>query len=104
MKSKVLVLNVSRYQLDNGVRGGKIAWTDLATISNENRRGLEIFTASAPFEAFVALSSVPCVAEIEWSMKSASSNGKSVTQVVIDSATPVADKKFSSDHGEYLIK
>lgn len=104
MKQKVLVLNVSRYQLDNGVRGGKISWTDLETASNENRRGLEIYTASAPFEAFGQLPQVPCVADIAFSLKAATSNGKAVTQIVVDSVAPSAEKKFSSDLGEYVLK
>lgn len=104
MKIKALILNVSRYQLDNGVRGGKMSWTDLATTQNENRRGLEIYTATAPFEAFGQLPSVPCVAEITLSMKSATSNGKAVTQIVVDAVSPLTEKKFSSESGEYVLK
>lgn len=103
-KTKVLVLNASRYQLDNGVHGGKLTWTTLDTTQNENKRGLEVYTASAPFETYGLLESCPAVCELEWSMKATTSNGKAATQVVVLGLKPLQEKKFSSDTGEYTIK
>lgn len=104
MKSKVLVLHVSRYQLDNGHTGGKIQWTDLNTTANENARGLGIYTAAAPYTAYSALPEVPCVAEIDYTLKAKVSGGKAETVVVVESVAPLAEKKFSSTSAEYVCK
>lgn len=103
-KTKVLVLSASRYQLDNGVHGGKLTWTTLDTTQNENKRGLEVYTASCPFETYATLQQCPAVCELEWSMKASTTNGKASTQVVVLGLKPLDEKKFVSESGEYIIK
>ena len=103
-KQKVLLFKLSRYNLDNGVRGGKLIWTCLETTETENSKGLETYTASCPFEVYNAIHSSPCVAEIEWTMKAATANGKAVTQVVVTSVQVLPDKAFTGPAGEFKLK
>lgn len=103
-KGKILLLYVSRYNLDNGVRGGKAIWSELATAENENSRGLQILTSPCPFECVALCGSAPCVCEAEFSLKAANANGKSITQLVIDSLHPTGEKSFESDRLKFTIK
>lgn len=103
-KSKVLLLKLSRYNLDNGVRGGKVLWTSLAVTQSENSKGLEVLTASCPFEVYDSIPASVCVAEIEWTLKASKSNGKDTTQVTVLSAKILPDKSFTGTAGEFKLK
>lgn len=103
-KGKILLLHVSRYNLDNGVRGGKAIWSELETAESENSRGLVVLTSPCPFEAYGLCGSTPCIAEAEFSFKATNANGKSITQLVIDSLTPTAEKSFESERVKIVLK
>ena len=97
MKEKVLVLNVSKWEFENQ-RGGKITWSNLDKVMDDNRSGLDILSASCSYEeALQALPFVPCVAELEFSVSAAIVNGKSKPVLNVTSISPKDEKKFSSN-------
>lgn len=96
MKEKALVLNLSRWEID-GNRGGKITWTTFDRVGSENRLGVEILTASCPFDALSSVSSVPCVAELDLTLTASNVNGRAVSKVSVLAVHQLDEKKIVSN-------
>lgn len=96
MKEKALVLSLSRWEID-GNKGGKIKWSTLDRVITENRSGVEILEAACPYDALSAVSSVPCICELDLSLTAANVNGRAVSKVAVRAVHQLDEKKFSSD-------
>lgn len=96
MKEKALVLSVSKWEID-GNRGGKISWCVFDRTTTDQKSGVEILSASCPFETLSALPSVPCVAELDLSISSTSVNGRAIAKVVVSAVRATDEKSFSSN-------
>lgn len=80
------VIGASRYNLEGGIKGAKIQLIQDAGPDNENRVGMEVMAASAPYELLDKLRTVtegrwPCPLEVDIKLR-LNAGGKAGIEVV----------------------